>query len=529
MEIMQTRLEIKDIYTVADLKGIAGRCDWFINGNQFINITNTDAPKTIFLTGKKGTPGIAVLVGYLLPKINNEFVLIIASEDYTFPTGKGDVRFENYKYCQAEIQQLFDSKWVTHMFVENMDTKHAKMSPIPLGLLSSTNIVIDLESSEYNSIDFSKRTNLCFCAHRTRSDDEQWKDRVIVNNLCITKWDQFVSFYGNQDLSHSDFIDKLRNSIFCLCIHGGGYDPCPRFFEAILHGTIPIIQHSPLDEVFSKFPVVFIDELTESALSESMLLEKVEELREFYEGPKRKEVLQMLTMDYWWKIITDKIKIKPSVITNNTQYFQTFIEFLYSNESPERQLPCLIYYFENYEIREPIILYNCEQMTISQELANVVKIASNPNVKEVWDYSLENCRILKMYGIEARHVPLISPKVYVDQIKTMRDDLTIDVGFCGDLSERCLKILNELMKEGFTVHCVTHHGTERYKRLVRCRVIVNIHSSDDSTIFEQTRCDIWLRAGVPVVSETSVDDDPRCINTPYNSIVETVKILIQNL
>lgn len=528
MEIMQTRLEKKDIYTVADLKGIAGRCDWFINGNQLLNITNTDAPRTIFLTAYRGTPGIIFLVRSLLPKINNKFVLIIASEDYTFPTGKGDVRFENYKYCQAEIQQLFDSKWVTHMFVENMDTKHAKMSPIPLGLLSSNRI--DLESHEYTDIDFSRRTNLCFCAHRTRSGDGQWKDRAIADTLCVTKWEQFVSFYGNQDLSHSDFIDKLRNSIFCLCIHGGGYDPCPRFFEAILHGTIPIIQHSPLDEVFSKFPVLFIDELTESCLSESMLLEKVEEIREFYEGPKRKEVLQMLTMDYWWKMITDKIKIiKPNVIAVDTLKFQTFVEFLLSDESPERQYPCLLYPFDTYEIREPIILYNCEQMSKSQPLASVVKIISNPNVKEVWDYSLENCRILKTYGIEAKHVPLVSSRAYVEQIQALRDKLTVDVGFCGDLSERCLKILNELMREGLTVHYVKQDGIERDKRLARCRVILNIHPSDDPMIFEQARCDVWLRVGVPVVSETSIDDDPRCINAPYNLLATTVKKVVQTL
>jgi len=528
MEIMQTRLEKKDVYTRDTVTGLAKRCDWFINGNQLVNITHTETPTTIFLTAYRGTPGILYFVKSLLPTIKNEFVLIIASEDYTFPTGKGDVRFENYKYCQAEIQQLFNSKWIIHMFVENMDSNHPKMSPIPLGLLDSERV--DLESPDYTDIDFSRRTNLCFCAHRTRSGDGQWKDRAIVDTLCITKWSEFVSFYGNQDLSHSDFIDKLRNSIFCLCIHGGGYDPCPRFFEAILHGTIPILQHSPLDEVFSKFPIVFIDELTESCLSESMLLEKLEELREFYEGPKRKEVLQMLTMDYWWKIITDKFKIiKPNVIAVDSQKFQTFIEFLLSDESPERRYPCLLYPFDTYEIREPIILYNCEQMSRSQPLASVVKIASNPNIKEVWDYSLENCKILKTYGIEARHVPFISPRVYVEQIRALRDELTVDVGFCGALSERNVKILNELMRKGLTVYYVKQDGIERDKRLARCRVILNIHYSDDLTILKQAQYDVWLRAGVPVISETSVDDDPRCINTPYNLIVETVKATIKKL
>jgi hypothetical protein len=41
------------------------------------------------------------------------------------------------------------------------------------------------------------------------------------------------------------------------------------FFQCILYGAIPIIQHFPLDEI--------------SSLSELFLMEKLEELRDFYE------------------------------------------------------------------------------------------------------------------------------------------------------------------------------------------------------------------------------------------------------
>ena len=128
-----------------------------------------------------------------------------------------------------------------------------------------------------------------------------------MNVLSANNWKNFVTFKFGEIPNH-EHIKNLINSKFCLCIHGGGYDPCPRFFECILYGVIPIIQHSPLDEVFSKFPVVFIDtSLTENSLSESFLLEKLEELREFYEDKvKRKKVLHMLTLHYWWNIINNK-------------------------------------------------------------------------------------------------------------------------------------------------------------------------------------------------------------------------------
>jgi len=102
-------------------------------------------------------------------------------------------------------------------------------------------------------------------------------------------------------------IKEIKQAKFVLCIRGGGYDPCPRFFECILYGAIPIIQHSPLDEVFARFPVVFIDKLTEDCLSEKFLMERLAELKEFYEGEKRKHVLSMLSLDYWWQIITAKL------------------------------------------------------------------------------------------------------------------------------------------------------------------------------------------------------------------------------
>jgi hypothetical protein len=109
-----------------------------------------------------------------------------------------------------------------------------------------------------------------------------------------------------REISRTQFIKELKNAKFCLCIHGGGYDPCPRFFESILYGAIPIIQHSPLDPIFTRFPVVFLEDLTAAALSEEFLLQKLDELQYFYTGPSRLSVLNLLSIDYWWNIIASK-------------------------------------------------------------------------------------------------------------------------------------------------------------------------------------------------------------------------------
>jgi len=223
---------------------------------------------------------------------------------------------------------------------------------------------------------------------------------------------------------------------------------------------------------------------------------------------------------------------RPPVYTTNYNYAQTFVDFLLSEESPAREVPAQI---GHAELTSPFILYNCEQMTRATELAKVVKTASNPFRIEVWDYSAENCKILTANGITARHVPLVSPAFYVEQIKALRQTNAplYDVGFCGHMVQtpkgRRQDVLQGLRDAGLTVLNVTDFGAERDRKLAMCRVIVNIHFADDYQLFEQARCDMWLRAGVPVVSETSLDEDPRCINAPYEALVETTKKTVDAL
>jgi len=303
MQVMSTRLEKRNTYERHELTGLSKKCDWFINGTQLVNISNILHPNFIFLTAFRGRIGVQYLVKELLPTILSKFILIIASEDYTFPYGKGDIRWNEYLHVQEDIKILLESQKIIHIFVENLDTLHPKLSPIPLGLLDSL-LLVDLNSHE---VDFSKKKQMCFCRHRTHDQETgQFYDRARIAELSANNWNNFVTL-EKDEITESKFIENIINSKFCLCIRGGGYDPCPRFFQCILYGTIPIIQHSPLDEVFMKFPVVFIDSLSENSLSESFLMEKLEELRDFYENKlKRKKILYMLTLDYWWNIINNK-------------------------------------------------------------------------------------------------------------------------------------------------------------------------------------------------------------------------------
>ena len=53
-------------------------------------------------------------------------------------------------------------------------------------------------------------------------------------------------------------MEALSRYNFTICVHGGGIDPSPRAWEAIMRGSIPIIRESPVAEAYRMLPVVII-------------------------------------------------------------------------------------------------------------------------------------------------------------------------------------------------------------------------------------------------------------------------------
>jgi len=165
-----------------------------------------------------------------------------------------------------------------------------------------------------------------------------------------------------------------------------------------------------------------------------------------------------------------------------------------------------------------------EQMTYPKMLKEVCERVRQKDIVEVWDYSQVNVDILKSQGIQARHVPLQTTPEDVAKLKSyIPSKPEFDVGFCGVVPDRRMRILQQLGEKGLkVVLCNTTYGEERDRILAKCRVQLNIHQTDVHKVYESTRCNHWLDAGIPVISETSLDDDPRCINVSYDALVETV-------
>ena len=62
-------------------------------------------------------------------------------------------------------------------------------------------------------------------------------------------------------IKSEDWLKTLGNSSHCVCVHGGGYDLCPRVFEALWMGCTPIAKkHKPTMKALKMFPILWIDD-----------------------------------------------------------------------------------------------------------------------------------------------------------------------------------------------------------------------------------------------------------------------------
>ena len=213
---------------------------------------------------------------------------------------------------------------------------------------------------------------------------------------------------------------------------------------------------------------------------------------------------------------------------NSIICLDSFLYFVESDLSPETDIPIILLDYKEPPSR--FIYYNTEQLTKMNKLKFLKEyLDKNKNVNEVWDYSKVNVDILAQYSIIAKHVPIKTPKWYSDKLQNYRNEgIVYDVGFCGALSPKREEIFNELRKNYIKLKVLDRvFGEERDKELAKCKILINIHYDDDYKIFESARCDAWLSIGVPIISENSLDNDPRCINVNYNELVSKVKETLQ--
>lgn len=242
----------------------------------------------------------------MLPNIRNKINIIIVSSDMTFPL-QLDQRLPrtNLLYLN-KYKSLTKHKYINKIFVENLDSVLPNTYPIPLGVISpNTNFNY---YKEFINIDINKPlkfTNL----NRLDTGKGQWKERQDVFNLSVKDWKEF--YIGKKDgvIPHKKLLKKMADNLFTICVHGGGIDVNPKLWESLILGVIPIIkENKPYTDLYIDLdlPVVIVKEWTPDLIHEKNLIQWRNTYYSYFtDSEKRAKMLEILSLDYWIRYISE--------------------------------------------------------------------------------------------------------------------------------------------------------------------------------------------------------------------------------
>jgi len=261
------------------LTGIAARCDWVILSDQAdpkaalrVRPGAPASPRTIFLSLRNAEAALEFFVREVRPRLKSPYVLFSGSEDVTLPN-QTDRRWPAWPQpIRSLIDSMLADPQLTAWYTENLDADvHPKLHAMPLGLLPDGGSPM-AEVQEFEEL--ARRPLSVLCAHRHR-DGPQWEPRRHVTALAReSAWINWTTIL-DEPVEEPVFKRLLSRHAFVLCVEGGGLDPSPKAWLALLHGAIPIIRKSPTAAAYEDLPVVIIDGWESGAIT----LEKLKEWR----------------------------------------------------------------------------------------------------------------------------------------------------------------------------------------------------------------------------------------------------------
>lgn len=280
--------------------------DIVIVGGKVIYNTPLKEARTIYMDTRRShrKRNIALLINECLQKINQNINVIIAGEDKTYPNSI-DLR---HKQASWLINELHSHKYVNKIFIENLDSYVDKSEPLPLGINPKLCPADWSYFSNYEKIDSTKRLKVVNF-NISRSGNAQWDERLLVKHLYETSW-KLNCLQDIGQINHKQYLEILGNNMFSLCVHGGGLDPNPKLWEALLVGSIPIIRkNKPHTDIYVELglPVVIVEDWSSETInSEKLKIWRDKYYDHFLDKQKRRNMLEKLSLDYWVKKVDYK-------------------------------------------------------------------------------------------------------------------------------------------------------------------------------------------------------------------------------
>lgn len=279
------------------LATMAHWADWSLHRQGF-NGDLTKQPRFVFVKGDFACIQRFCLDYLPLIDSNSRFVLVTGDTDATIPL-QVDKRFSPNDSDQIDLlRHLHDDPRLIHWYAQNIDSLWSKLTPIPLGYWERGGTRLYrrvLRRSRTAPI--RHRPLKVFCAHRVRSG-RQWDKRRLVTEKSLNEWRDVVDYFASVEPSR--FFATVGRYPFVMCVGGGGLDPCPKAWTALLAGAIPIIEANETTQAYKDLPVVYVESWQTLRLDREVLQGWLDQhAARFDELNFEQSVLRKLSMGYW--------------------------------------------------------------------------------------------------------------------------------------------------------------------------------------------------------------------------------------
>lgn len=232
-------------------------------GGEFRNATPFN-PKDVFPGSIVFSTayGIEEFLEKIHPQIENPYILVTLY----------------YGPVMHMAKYVNDPKIIAWFGMNNRDAvTFEKFTTIPLGILrdeqlfyESKNIYKQLQ--QLKNVPKTELLFMNFTVHEGRYDGRSDIYNMFKNQpFCLD--DVPTAFFRRPFMEYMTLMARYK---FALSPTGDMYD-CYRHWEAMLVGTIPIIQHTSLDPMFEDLPVILVDDFKE--VTQEFLERKYDEMK----------------------------------------------------------------------------------------------------------------------------------------------------------------------------------------------------------------------------------------------------------
>jgi len=268
------------------------------NPNLYNEINQCDETDLVFVP----TRYLKDFIEQILPKIGVKINLLICDGDQSFG---------------SQYSTLILNENIKHIFAQNNVTTNDKVTSIPIGVDFHTIAYrnggwMEPETSVYNQnmlLDHISRNSKPTTSRIPRAFvDFQYSNTMRADqhrylDFGFDRMDVFRTLKRNDVIDYTDFMKrsdlwkKKSEYAFSICPPGNGIDT-HRLWEDLILGCIPIVFTSPLDKLYSDYPILIIDNWEE--LTQINLIN----LLQFWE---EKFDRNTLTLGYWMNKINTKL------------------------------------------------------------------------------------------------------------------------------------------------------------------------------------------------------------------------------